>query len=246
MYSSHKWIPASVLAVLFAMQATVSTAEPRIGLAASTRPNAEALSAGSTQTLSAGSEIYANQTVRTGNHGMADLVFIDSTNLGVGPSSEVRLDKFIYDPTGSSGSVVMNATRGAFRFVTGKQAKRAYQVNTPHGSLGVHGTIVEVVVNPNKHPAANECVVKVRLVEGEATYDVAKTKKKARLTQPNQVACILPSGEISYSTSSQTILSFSAEPSPPPPTFIPGTGGGVTPITPIRPPCVSPATLNCG
>jgi hypothetical protein len=240
-------MPASVLAVLFATQATVSNAEPRIGLAASTRPNAEALSAGGTQTLSAGSEIYANQTVRTGNHGMADLVFIDSTNLGVGPASEVRLDKFIYDPKGSSGSVVMNATRGTFRFVTGSQAKHVYQVNTPHGSLGVHGTIVEVIVNPNKHPAENECVTKIRLVEGEATYDVAKSGKRARLTQPNQVACILPNGEISYSTSSQTILSFSAEPTPPPPTFIPGTIGGPTPIIPTpRPPCVSPATPNCG
>jgi FecR protein len=240
----NKWMHASLLTVLCAMQSTVSNAEPRIGLAASTRPNAEALSAESTQTLSAGSEIYANQTVRTGNRGMADLVFIDSTNLGIGPASEVRLDKFIYDPTGSSGSVVMNATRGAFRFVTGTQAKRAYQVNTPHGSLGVRGTVVEVVINPNKRPAENECVTKIRLVEGEATYDVAKTKKKARLTQPNQVACISPSGEISYSVSSTSILGFSVEQAPPPPAFIPGTGGGVNPNPP--PPCVSPTTPNCG
>jgi hypothetical protein len=229
---SNNWMPASLLMLLFAMQSTVSNAEPRIGLAASTRPNAEAVSGETTQTLSAGSEIYANQTVRTGNFGMADLVFIDSTNLGVGPSSEVRLEKFIYDPTGSSGSVVMNATRGTFRFVTGSQAKRAYQVNTPHGSLGVHGTVVEVVINPKKQPGESECVTKIRLVEGEATYDVAKTKKKAQLTQPNQVACISPSGEISYSTSSTSILSFSAETAPPPPAAIPGTGGGTNPIAP--------------
>src|SRR3954454_21131292 len=77
--------------------------------------------------LSAGSEIYANQTVRTGNRGKADLVFIDNTNLGVGPSSEVRLERFTYDPRGSAGSVAMNASRGAFRFVTGTQDHKAYQ-----------------------------------------------------------------------------------------------------------------------
>ena len=134
---SHKWIPASVLATLFAMQSAVSNAEPRIGTAASTRPKVEAVTEGSTQALSSGSEIYANQTVRTGIRGTADLVFIDSTNLDVGPMSEVRLDKFVYDPTGSSGSVVLQARRGAFLFATGSQAKRAYQFNTPHGTLGV-------------------------------------------------------------------------------------------------------------
>jgi hypothetical protein len=228
--SFDRWMLALALSGFLAVQSTASNAEPKIGVAASTRPNAEALSGGSTQTLSAGSEIYTSQTVRTGNRGMADLVFIDSTNVGVGPSSEVRLDKFIYDPTGSSGSVVMNATRGAFRVVTGTQAKRAYQVNTPHGSLELHST-VEIVVNPNKRVAENECVTKIRLIEGEATYDVAKSGKRARLTQPNQVACISPSGEITYSTSSTSILSFAAE-QPPPPSSIPGTIGGTNPTPP--------------
>jgi hypothetical protein len=224
-----------VLTVLLAMQSTVSNAEPRIGTAASTRPNVEAVAGGNTQTLSAGSEIYANQTVRTGNRGMADLVFLDKTNLSVGPTSEVRLDKFVYDPTGSSGSVVLQATRGAFRFVTGSQAKHAYEVSTPHGTLGVRGTIVELLVNK----PGEECVAKLRLVEGEAEYRIAKTGKVARLRDPNRnnVACISASGEVTYSTSSRSILSFSTTTTPPPPPgFVPG--GGTTPIAP--PPVVSP------
>jgi len=233
-----RWMLASALMGLLVLQSAPSSAEPRIGVAASTRPNAQAISDGNTQSLSAGSEIYANQTVRTGNFGMADLVFNDSTNLGVGPSSEVRFEKFVYDPRGGGGSVGLNATRGTFRFVTGKQAKNAY-VSTPDGTLRAHST-VEVIVNPNKRVAENECVTKIRLVEGEATYDVAKSGKRARLTQPNQVACISPSGNITYSMSSASILSFSAEAPPPPPGFIPGAGGGTTPFTP--PPIVSGTT----
>jgi hypothetical protein len=231
---SHQWTLASVLTILFAMQSGAANAEPRIGTAASTRPNVEAVGVGSTQTLSAGSEIYANQTVRTGNRGMADLVFLDKTNLSVGPTSEVRLDKFVYDPTGSSGSVVLQATRGAFRFVTGSQAKHAYQVSTPHGTLGVRGTVVELLVNK----PGEECVTKLRLVEGEAEYRIAKTGKVARLRDPNRnnVACISASGEVTYSTSSRSILSFSTTTTPPPPGFVPG--GGTTPIAP--PPVVSP------
>ena len=233
----HKWMPASVLTILFAMQATGSNAEPRIGTAASTRPRVEAISGADTQTLSAGSEIYENQTVRTGNRGRADLVFVDKTNLSVGPRSEVRLDKFVYDPNGSGGSVVMQATHGGFRFVTGSQAHEAYRVSTPHGTLGVHGTTVELLVNK---PGEN-CVTKLRLVEGKADYRVAKTGQVARLNDPNRnnVACIDANGNVTYSTSSQSILGFSTESTPPPPPGFPG--GGTTPITPIVPPVMSPS-----
>src|SRR5439155_17572121 len=182
----------------------------------------------STQTLSTGSEIYANQTVRTGNRGNADLVFIDNTNLTVGPTSEVRLDKFVYDPTGSSGSVVMNATRGAFRFATGSQAKPAYRFDTPHGTLGVRGTKVEVAVSTNPR---DECATKVRLIEGEANFTVAKTKTVARLTQPYTGAWISQRGDITYSNCPEAPSEF--------PAFIPG---GVVPVQL----CVSPTTPNCG
>ena len=235
---SHKWMHASVLTALFAMQATVSNAEPRIGTAASTRPNAEAVAGGNTQTLSAGSEVFANQTVRTGNRGMADLVFLDKTNLSVGPTSEVRLDKFVYDPRGSSGSVVIQMTRGSFRWVTGSQAKDAYQIGTPHGTLGVRGTTVELLVNK----PGEDCVTKFRLVEGKADYKVAKTGKTVHVDDPNRnnVVCIDANGNVTFSTSSQSILSFSTTTGPPPPPGIPGVGGGTSPIAP--PPVMSPTT----
>ena len=235
---SHKWMHASVLTALFAMQATVSNAEPRIGTAASTRPNAEAVAGGNTQTLSAGSEVFANQTVRTGNRGMADLVFLDKTNLSGGPTSEVRLDKFVYDPRGSAGSVVVQMTRGSFRWVTGSQAKDAYQIGTPHGTLGVRGTTAELLVNK----PGEDCVTKFRLVEGKADYKVAKTGKTVHVDDPNRnnVVCIDANGNVTFSTSSQSILGFSTTTGPPPPPGIPGVGGGTSPIAP--PPVMSPTT----
>ena len=132
----HRWTLGLLLVGLLALQSAASWAETRIGVAASTKANADGITAGNSQALSPGSELYANETVRTGNLGQADLVFVDQTNLTVGPTSEVLLDKFVYDPTGSKGNVVFQATRGAFRFVTGTQDHRAYAVNTPYGSLG--------------------------------------------------------------------------------------------------------------
>src|SRR5262245_56881542 len=89
-------------------------------------------------TLSAGNDIHVSETVRTGNFGQADLRFIDSTNLNVGPSSSVRLDKFVYDLKKGSGSVAIDTAKGAFRFVTGSQ-KKGNKVNTPYGTIGMRG-----------------------------------------------------------------------------------------------------------
>jgi hypothetical protein len=145
MYRCYRWAPALLLIIVFAMQSTASKAEPRIGVAASTRPSAEGVVGANSETLSPGSELYANETVRTGNRGQADLVLLDSTNLIVGPTSEVLLDKFVYDRRGPSGSVVLQATRGVFRFVAGSQDHGAYHVNTPYGLLGVSESLAKLV-----------------------------------------------------------------------------------------------------
>src|SRR5262249_26289373 len=136
---------ALLLGVLSATPSAVSSAESRIGVAASTRPNAEGVVGTNSQALSPGSEVYANETVHTGNRGRADLVLLDNTNLIVESASEVVLDKFVYDRSGSAGSVVLQATRGTVRFSTGSQDRRAYQVNTPYGSLGFAESLANFV-----------------------------------------------------------------------------------------------------
>src|SRR5262245_20354628 len=132
---SHKWTAAFAVAVLFALQPTASNAQARIGSANSVKPEASGSVGG---TLSAGSSVHANETIKTGSSGQAGLGFVDKTNLHVGPSSSVRLDKFVYDPNKGTGSVVIDATKGAFRFSTGGKGGDA-KIKTPHGTLGIRG-----------------------------------------------------------------------------------------------------------
>jgi hypothetical protein len=132
------WVPALLLAALFALQSTASNGQ-EIGSATSVKPQAEGTHEGSTRTLSAGGSVHARELIRTGDAGVADLRFHDNSNLSVGPKSSVRLDKFVYDPNKTSGSVAVEATRGSFRFVTGSQSRGAYQVKTPYGTLGIRG-----------------------------------------------------------------------------------------------------------
>jgi hypothetical protein len=77
--------------------------------------------------------------VKTGSSGKAGLQFNDQSNLSVGPSSQVRLDKFVYDPSKGGGSAVIEATRGTFRFTSGSQNGGQVTIKTPHGMLGVRG-----------------------------------------------------------------------------------------------------------
>jgi hypothetical protein len=129
-------MPALALAGVFALQSTASNAQTRIGTANTVRPEASGSVAG---TLSAGSGVHSNETVKTGNSGQAGMRFLDESHLNVGPSSSVRLDKFVYDPNKGSGSVVIEGARGAFRFSTGAQNKGDVKIKTPSGTLGIRG-----------------------------------------------------------------------------------------------------------
>ena len=174
MNRGQRWSPAVLATVLLAVPSAMSNAETQsatIGVAASITPSAEGGVGTVFQTLAPGSELHASETVRTGDAGKADLVFIDRTNLTVGPTSEVVLDQFVYDPVGSKGKVVLQTTRGAFRFVTGTQDHSAYQINTPYGSLGVRGTAFNCEVKPKgekRQPGG--CDIKCKVESGAVNF----------------------------------------------------------------------------
>jgi len=133
---SRIFVPAVALAVFFALQATASNAQSRIGSATSVQPEASGSVGG---TMSVGSGVHANETVKTGSSGQAGLRFNDQSNLSVGHSSTVRLDKFVYDPNKGTGSTAIEVTRGTFRFSTGSQNKGEVKIKTPYGTLGTRG-----------------------------------------------------------------------------------------------------------
>ena len=128
------WISALPLVLLFALVPTAVDAQTRIGSASSVTPEASGSVGG---TLSTGSGVHANETIRTGSSGQAGLQLNDQSNLTVGHSSVVRLDKFVYDPNKGTGSTVIEATRGTFRFTTGSQGE--VKIKTPYGMLGTRG-----------------------------------------------------------------------------------------------------------
>jgi FecR protein len=132
----------SVVALLSLLWPDAAAAQ-KIGVTSAARNQVQGIIGGGTRALSAGSEIFSNEVVRTGEESLAQLLFLDETSLSVGARSEVKLDRFVYNPDRKTGNVVLKASRGAFRFVSGSQNPSNYTIKTPLATIGVRGTIVD-------------------------------------------------------------------------------------------------------
>lgn len=92
-----------------------------------------------------GQVVYEADTVRTGADGRVGLTLKDDTRLSLGPSSEIRLDKFAYAPAEGRLGFVLNVVRGVAAYVSGRIAKLApdaVRLETPAAIVGVRGTTV--------------------------------------------------------------------------------------------------------
>ncbi len=140
---------SALCAAVVAFQAPASAQEARIGAASAVRNQVMAARTGAQQApLATGNAVYQNQTISTGANSVAQLLFTDQTTLSIGQRSEVTLDRYVYDPSrASGGGATVSMARGAMRFVSGTQDPRNYQVRTPVATIGVRGTIVDLLIH---------------------------------------------------------------------------------------------------
>jgi len=117
----------------------IGSAQPKIGNTVTTKDEVNGTTERGTQPLLAGNGLYLDEQVHTGTTGKAQFLFADRTNLTVGPVTDIRLDQFVYNP-GADGNVVLAATSGTFRFITGIQPHEDYKIQTPFATMGVRGT----------------------------------------------------------------------------------------------------------
>jgi len=135
-------------------------AQEHIGSTALARNDVTRESAGASAPLVTGDSVFRNETVRTGADSNARLVLLDSTNLGVGPTSSVKLDQFVYVGESNGQKMTVNLAKGVFRFTTGVLDKKAYEITTPTAAIGVRGTVLDIAVQGPD--------TRVTLVEGQA------------------------------------------------------------------------------
>jgi opacity protein-like surface antigen len=131
---------------LSAIYARAGLAQSPIGDAFSVQNDVEASLNRKALPISTGGSVFQNEHLRTGDASQANLVFLDNTDFFLGPTSQATLNRFIYNPDSGTGRVQIEADRGVFRFVTGKQDKKDYEVVTPSGTIHVKGTEFQLLV----------------------------------------------------------------------------------------------------
>jgi len=104
---------------------------------------------GSVHALAIGTPLHQNDTIQTGTDGIVELLFIDQTVMTLGPNSHLRLDELVFQPN-AGGKFLSTLTTGVARFFSGVQPKSAYAVQTPTATIGIRGTIFDVLVDKDR------------------------------------------------------------------------------------------------
>lgn len=126
------------------------------------------------------------QTVSTAGTGQ-QILFRDKTSITAGANTTVVVKRANYDAAIGTPNVVIEVTKGAFRYVTGDQTG-SHTVKTPLSTVGVRGTVIEGYVDVRGY----EVFV---LIEG--AFEVCTTSGCQQVTVPGTFVVVKPDGTIS-------------------------------------------------
>jgi hypothetical protein len=143
---------AGVVVLVFATSTPVFAQQPaEAGRVKIVSGEAFIVRAGKTIPARAGQPVFAADTLRTGTDGTIGITLKDATRLSLGPSSEVRVERFVYAPEVGGLSMVIKFVRGVAAYASGRIAKLApdaIRLETPAAIVGVRGTALAIRVGP--------------------------------------------------------------------------------------------------
>lgn len=97
------------------------------------------IASGSAAPVVQGDAVYRDEGVRSRVDSKAELLMEDKTNVTIGPSSTLKLDRFVYAGPKKQGTIVLNLAQGTCRLVIGDAKKRSYTIVTPTAAIGIRG-----------------------------------------------------------------------------------------------------------
>jgi len=173
------------LCLAAALAGNPARAQTRVGEAAVIQNEVVRVAGSATSQINVGDGVNRDEIVRTGLDSAARLVMADSTNLSLGPSASIKLDRTVFDDEHTYRDIAVRLTTGAFRFVTGHSEKTAYKIVTPLATIGVRGTVLDILSQRSR--------TTVVLQEG-ASRVCTLSFQCLELTQPGDTAIITLTG----------------------------------------------------
>lgn len=120
-----------------------ANAADEIGVVDKVENEARIVSGDSAVAAIIGTPVHMRDELRTGAEGRLKIIFRDETVLTLGENASVVINRYVYDPDKGAGEAMLLATKGAFRFATGRikaMNKSKIAVTTPVADIGVRGT----------------------------------------------------------------------------------------------------------
>jgi hypothetical protein len=103
-----------------------------------------------TRELAIKDDVFSEEVIETEADAATRIVFLDGTELSMGPSSRMLLDRYVYDPNTGAGEMALQVVTGVFEFASGAIPSSGYDIRTPFGNLGVRGTRCQMVITPGQ------------------------------------------------------------------------------------------------
>lgn len=165
-------------ACLFAAAPAMAQTAVKIGGAAFVQNDVRGDTGSRIAQVAVGDTVFRDELITTAEASLAKIEFIDRTNVSLGPASQVRLDRYVYNGGATAREVAFSATKGAFRFFSGVSPHQAYKVQTPQATIGVRGTVYDVKIEDGR--------TLIVLKEGALTACLRTSNRCADLNKPGE------------------------------------------------------------
>lgn len=133
------------------------------------------------ESLTLKAPIYRGDTVSTDRTGKAQILFNDDTTVAVAPKSKINIDDFVFNDA-KKPYFSVKVLEGASRVISGKIVEQnpiGFKMSSPHGTAGIRGTIVSVVVGPQDDIFAVESIDPRHFVDISQNTNILNTTRSA-------------------------------------------------------------------
>jgi len=180
----------SYLALLAALASPAALAADA-GVTAAVNPDASGTPpAMATRVLDVGTNVLQDEHLKTGAEGQLQLLLRDGSTVTMGPSADLTVDKFVYDPDANTAELALTQTAGLIRIIGGRASKgdEGILVTTPTATVGIRGGIVRIDVDAQNGATA------ATLVYGRS-LTVAVDGAARTVTRPGLTLTVLGKGQ---------------------------------------------------
>ena len=139
------FLSSALLLVAGILSGGAHAQQTRVGEAVVVQNQVVRVAGSLTMPINVGDGLLRDETVHTGADSATRLVMADNTNLSLGPNATITLDRTVFNDEHSYRDIAIKLATGAFRFVTGESEKAAYKITTSVATIGVRGTILDIL-----------------------------------------------------------------------------------------------------